>query len=65
MRALIFEPQFAGHNLVYVRHIAQALLGLGVDVHLLTSRQAIESEEYTKHLGGIAKDFSVTASDLF
>ena len=65
MRALIFEPQFAGHNLVYVRHIAQALLGLGVDVHLLTSRQAIESEEYAKHLGGIAKDFSVSASDLF
>ena len=65
MRALIFEPQFAGHNLVYVRHIAQALLGLGVDVHLLTSRQAIESEEYAKHLGGIAKDFSVSPSDLF
>lgn len=65
MRALIFEPQFAGHNLVYVRHIAQALLGLGVDVHLLTSRQAIESEEYAKHLGGIAKDFSVSESDLF
>jgi glycosyltransferase involved in cell wall biosynthesis len=65
MRALIFEPQFAGHNLVYVRHIAQALLGLGVDVHLLTSRQAIESEEYAKHLGGIANDFSVTTSDLF
>ncbi|MCY3005692.1 MAG: glycosyltransferase [Planctomycetota bacterium] len=65
MRALIFEPQFAGHNLVYVRHIAQALLHLGVEVHLLTSRQAVESEEFGKHLGEISHALSITASDLF
>jgi glycosyltransferase involved in cell wall biosynthesis len=65
MRALIFEPQFVGHNLVYVRHIAQALLHLGVEVHLLTSRQAVESEEFSKHLGEISNALSITASDLF
>lgn len=65
MRALIFEPQFAGHNLVYVRHMIQALLPLGVEVALLTSRQATESEEFAKHLGCMQGSYDLLASDLF
>jgi glycosyltransferase involved in cell wall biosynthesis len=65
MRALIFEPQFAGHNLVYVRHMIQALLPLGVEVALLTSRQATESEEFAKHLGSMQGSYDLLASDLF
>jgi glycosyltransferase involved in cell wall biosynthesis len=65
MRALIFEPQFAGHNLVYVRHMVQALSALGVEVTLQTSRQATESEEYAKHLGALHGSFDVLASELF
>ena len=65
MHALIFEPQFVGHNLVYVRHMIQALRRLGVDVTLLTSRQATESEEFTKHLGEFAGQFNLSVSDLF
>lgn len=65
MRALLFEPQFVGHNLVYVRHMIQALVRLGVDVTLLTSRQATESEEFAKHLGALYGNFTVLASDLF
>jgi len=65
MRALIFEPQFVGHNLVYVRHMIQALLPLGVDVTLLTSRQATESEEFVRHLGALQGSYEVMASDLF
>lgn len=62
---MIFEPQFAGHNLVYVRHMIQALVALGVDVSLLTSRQATESEEFAKHLGSMQGSYELLASDLF
>lgn len=65
MRALIFEPQFVGHNLVYARHILQALLELEVDVTLLTSRQATESEEFKTHLGEFEGQFKLATSDLF
>ena len=65
MRVLLFEPQFAGHNLVYIRHLIEALCALGVDVTLQTSRQATESEEFTKHLGAFDGNFDVLASDLF
>jgi len=65
MRAMIYEPQFVGHNLVYVRHILQALLELDVQTTLLTSRQAVESEEFSKHLGEFRGSFELSASDLF
>lgn len=65
MRALIFEPQFVGHNLVYVRHMIQSLASLGLEVTLLTSRQACESEEFEKHLGEFAGQFNLSVSDLF
>jgi len=65
MHAMIFEPQFVGHNLVYVRHMIQALLKHGVEVTLLTSHQATESEEFEKHLGNLSGGFNLSVSNLF
>jgi len=65
MRVLVFEPQYVGHNLAYVRHLTSQLLDLGCEVHLLTSRQAVESEEYALHLGTLLPHLHVTASDAY
>lgn len=65
MRVLIFEPQYAGHNLAYVHHLAERLLSLGCEVHLVTSSQAIGAEEFASHLGDIADSLHVTALDTF
>jgi glycosyltransferase involved in cell wall biosynthesis len=43
----------------------QALLPLGVEVTLLTSCQATDSEEYQRHLGVVKGSYEVIASDLF
>ncbi|MDX1926767.1 MAG: glycosyltransferase [Pirellulaceae bacterium] len=51
MRVLIFEPQYVGHNLSYVNYLAAQLIDLGCDVHLVTSHQALASEEFKHHLG--------------
>jgi glycosyltransferase involved in cell wall biosynthesis len=65
MHAMIFEPQFAGHNLAYVRHIIQALLGLGVKVTLATSNQASKSQEFERNLGEFRSSFELRTYDLF
>ena len=51
MRVLIFEPQYVGHNLSYVNYLATQLVELGCEVHLVTSHQAMASEEFKHHLG--------------
>ena len=65
MRVLVFEPQYAGHNLAYVHHLAERLLALDCEVHLVTSSQAIDTEEFTSHLGDIVDSIHVTALDTF
>ncbi|MFM8573635.1 MAG: glycosyltransferase [Pirellula sp.] len=65
MRAMIFEPQFLGHNLVYVRHIVGALEQLGTRVTLLTSRQVVDSEEFRKYLSDLKGSFEVLVSENF
>lgn len=64
MRVLIFEPQHAGHNLAYVSHICAGLQSLDCEIHLATSRQAAESEQFEKHLGN-CDDLRVQAIDGF
>jgi len=44
MKALVFEPQFVGHNLAYARHVIEALSQVGVESVFLNSRQALDSE---------------------
>jgi glycosyltransferase involved in cell wall biosynthesis len=65
MRVLIFEPQYAGHNLAYVHHISERLLELGCEVHLVTSSQALDSEEFTTHLGDILRSIHVIGLNSF
>ena len=65
MRVMLFEPQFAGHNLVYARHITEALLSHGIQVTLLTSRQAFESDEFRYHWSDISSNVHVLPSDGF
>ncbi|MEQ1830308.1 MAG: hypothetical protein ABL921_30405, partial [Pirellula sp.] len=57
MRVLVFEPQFAGHNLSYVMHLITHLIAFDCDVHLITSNQATESEEFANHLGHLEGTF--------
>lgn len=65
MKALVFEPQFVGHNLAYARHVIEALSHVGVESILLTSRQALDSDEYRTHIGTLRCEFTVYASDAF
>lgn len=65
MRVMIFEPQFVGHNLAYVRHIASRLADMGCEVHLLTSQQAAQSEEFAKHLADVVDSIHVAAPNTF
>lgn len=51
MRVLIFEPQFAGHNLAHAARLAKGVAELGCEVVLSTSRQAAESVEFATHFG--------------
>ncbi len=65
MRVLVFEPQYAGHNLAYVHHLAEGLLELGCEVHLVTSAQAVESEEFASHLGDLLGSIHVLQLNSF
>jgi len=65
MRVLVFEPQYAGHNLAYVHHLAEGLLALGCEVHLVTSAQAVESEEFASHLGNLIDSIHVLKLNSF
>ncbi|MEM6329171.1 MAG: hypothetical protein AAF790_02865 [Planctomycetota bacterium] len=51
MRVLIFEPQFAGHNLAHAARLVRAVTDLGCQPVLATSTQAAESTEFDVHLG--------------
>ncbi len=65
MRALVFEPQFVGHNLAYARHVIAALVEQGIETTFLTSRQASESEEFQSHLASLSPDFKLAISQAF
>jgi len=65
MRVLIFEPQYVGHNLTYVNYLASRLVELGCEVHLVTSRQALGSEEFENHLGHLRPHLRCLAVDGF
>jgi glycosyltransferase involved in cell wall biosynthesis len=65
MRALVFEPQFVGHNLAYARHVLTALIDQGIETTLLTSRQATESEEFQSHLSSLSPNFKLAVSHAF
>jgi len=65
MKVLIFEPQYVGHNLAYVRQIASRLVEMRCDVHLLTSTQATRSEEFRKHLDSVLPSIQVLGLDSF
>jgi glycosyltransferase involved in cell wall biosynthesis len=65
MRVLVFEPQFAGHNLTYVMHLVTRLVAMKCDVHLVTSKQAVESEEFSNHLGHLVGSYECHALDGF
>ncbi len=53
MRVMIFEPRWAGHHFVYVKHIIAAVSQLPIELSLVTSRQAHESAEFHQHLNGL------------
>jgi glycosyltransferase involved in cell wall biosynthesis len=65
MKILIFEPQFVGHNLNYVRYLIARLSSLGCDIHLLTSEQAVASTEYQHHLSPLIDRFQCHATAGF
>ncbi len=65
MRVLIFEPQYVGHNLAYVNYLASRLVELDCDVHLVTSRQALESDEFENHLGHLRPHLRCLPVDVF
>lgn len=59
MRVLVFEPQFLGHNLAHAARLVRATLDLGLETVLATSRQAVASEEFQLHLGGLTPRITV------
>jgi glycosyltransferase involved in cell wall biosynthesis len=65
MRVLVFEPQFAGHNLSYAMHLMAKLIALECDVHLVTSAQATRSEEFDIHLSSLKGKYQCHAVDGF
>ena len=65
MKVLLFEPQYVGHNLAYVRLLASRLVEMNCDVHLLTSVQATRSEEFRKHLDSVLPSIHVLGLDRF
>ncbi len=50
MNVLIFEQDFGGHRLTYVRHLTLALAKLGVKAFLWTSRLAPDSPEFKRQI---------------
>ncbi len=65
MRVLIFEPQYVGHNLAYVNYLASRLIELDCEVHLVTSRQSLESDEFENHLGHLRPHLHCLTVDVF
>lgn len=54
MRVLIYEPQFAGHNLAHAARLARGVERLGCEVVLATSRQAVGSQEFGTFFGDLS-----------
>lgn len=63
MRTLIFEPNYRGHRLHYVRLIADALLIQGHEVEIALSRDAVRSIEFDVHLSSLPARFHELNSD--
>ncbi len=59
MRVLIYEPQFAGHNLAHVARLVRGVSELDCEIVLATSTQALASEEFALHLGDQRHAFDV------
>lgn len=56
MRVLFYEPEYNGHNLAVLGHLVRRTLAMGCEVHLVTSSQVLQSEQFHGHLGSIADD---------
>ncbi|MCA9190949.1 MAG: glycosyltransferase [Planctomycetales bacterium] len=65
MRVLVFEPNYVGHNLAYVRHLMHGLGKLNCDPHFVTSVQSRESTEYQAQLGDLTDSFQTHAFEGF
>lgn len=65
MRVLIYEPQYVGHNLAYVNYLATRLIEMGCEAHLVTSQQAMQTEEFSNHLGHLCPKLICTGIDGF
>jgi hypothetical protein len=59
---LIALDDFAGHRLMYVRILVDAILSAGSRPALLTRASAPASEEYDAHLGDIGQRLLVLLS---
>ncbi|MEM6798481.1 MAG: glycosyltransferase [Planctomycetota bacterium] len=59
MRVLIFEPQFAGHNLAHAARLVRSVADLGCQPVLATSPQALASDEFDLHLAGLRERFEL------
>lgn len=59
MRVLIYEPQYMGHNLVYVSRLIRAVSELGCRPVVATSTAAVASDEFAVHLGSLSRDFDL------
>ncbi len=57
MRCLIFEPDFSGHRLNFVRYIVEALSQNKHDIILATSQKTRDSDEYGIFLKPIESSF--------
>jgi glycosyltransferase involved in cell wall biosynthesis len=57
MRVVIFEPDYVGHRLQYVRVLLESLLPWTKDVILVTSQEAATSTEFKTHLDAVSSTF--------
>lgn len=56
----IVAQGYGGHRLMYVRLLAEAALARGRSPHVLTSRGALDSAEYSMHLAPLGRELRVT-----
>lgn len=64
MKTMVFEPDPSGHRLYFVRLIAEALVSLGHDVLLVTSRRAPSTVTWREYVEPIASSVAVVTVDL-
>jgi len=53
MKLLLFEPNYTGHHLYYIRIILEALGQCAADAVLCLDRVALESKEFSVHLAAV------------